>query len=114
LIAPSFPAEFPELLDHRQLVGMLKSLGFDYAIEVAFGADLVAQGTENYTLIRTTVLTSRPIVGCSELHPFILPRSNVISCSYCSAMLAIARVVKERYGNSVECVFIGPCVAKKD
>ena len=42
MIAPSFPAEFSELPDHRALIGMIKSLGFEYVTEVSFGADLVA------------------------------------------------------------------------
>lgn len=42
-IAPSFPAEFTEINDHSILVGMLKRLGFDYVVEVSFGADIVAK-----------------------------------------------------------------------
>jgi len=40
-IAPSFPAEFGEI-GYRRIVGMLRSLGFKYVVEVSFGADLVA------------------------------------------------------------------------
>jgi hypothetical protein len=42
LVAPSFPAEFTEIADYRQFVGMLRALGFSHVFEVAFGADLVA------------------------------------------------------------------------
>ncbi len=41
-LAPSFPAEFTEIENYKVLVGMIKSLGFDSVVEVAFGADLVA------------------------------------------------------------------------
>ncbi len=42
IVAPSFPAEFSELSDHRILTGMIRALGFEYVFEVSFGADLVA------------------------------------------------------------------------
>src|SRR5512133_445186 len=42
IVAPSFPAEFSEIPDHRAFVGMIRMLGFDYVAEVSFGADLVA------------------------------------------------------------------------
>jgi len=43
MIAPSFPAEFQAEVDFRQLVGMVRALGFSRVAEVAFGADLVAE-----------------------------------------------------------------------
>ena len=46
-IAPSFPAEFMEIEDHKILVGMIRELGFDYVTEVSFGADIVAREYEN-------------------------------------------------------------------
>ena len=45
-IAPSFPAEFDEVRDHRKLVGMIRKLGFDIVTEVSFGADIVAREYE--------------------------------------------------------------------
>ncbi len=42
IVAPSFPAEFSEITDHKVLTGMIKALGFKYVAEVSFGADLVA------------------------------------------------------------------------
>ena len=41
-LAPSFPAEFVDM-DHTQMVGMLREIGFHLVVEVAFGADLVAR-----------------------------------------------------------------------
>ena len=40
LLAPSFPAEFPDL-QPGQIVGALKNAGFHSVVEVAYGADLV-------------------------------------------------------------------------
>ena len=42
IIAPSFPAEFHDVADHRKIVGMIRSLGSSDVSEVSFGADLVA------------------------------------------------------------------------
>jgi ferredoxin len=49
IVAPSFPAEFAELSDHRQLVGMIRALGFEHVFEVSFGADLVADRYKKLT-----------------------------------------------------------------
>ena len=43
IVAPSFPAEFREIADHQRLVGMIRSMGFDYVNELDFGADMVAK-----------------------------------------------------------------------
>ncbi|MCK7482857.1 MAG: hypothetical protein M0C28_41355 [Candidatus Moduliflexus flocculans] len=40
IIAPSFAAEFTDFEDYKKLVGMIRALGFDQVMEVAFGADL--------------------------------------------------------------------------
>lgn len=50
-IAPSFPAEFPDI-SHEILVGMIRKLGFASVHEVGFGADLVADRYR--TLLRDT------------------------------------------------------------
>ena len=46
LVAPSFPAEFPSV-SYRKVVSMLKKLGFDYVVEVSFGADIVSSEYQN-------------------------------------------------------------------
>lgn len=113
IIAPSFPAEFPEC-EYETIVGMLKALGFDTVHEVAFGADLVAReyrrllddaGTQAY------VATSCPAVVAyveryapglvSKLAPVVSP------------MIAMARAVHELSDRNPQIVFIGPCIAKK-
>jgi ferredoxin len=42
IIAPSIAAEFIDIPDYQILVGMIRTLGFEYVNEVAFGAELVA------------------------------------------------------------------------
>ena len=113
IVAPSFPAEFPEI-DHTQVVGMIRALGFGTVCEVAFGADLVASEYRN-------LLTERPnerFIGTScpalvtyveKYHPDLVRHLAPIV----SPMVAMARVIRTLYGDSVRIVFIGPCLAKK-
>ncbi|MCE5278501.1 MAG: [Fe-Fe] hydrogenase large subunit C-terminal domain-containing protein [Planctomycetaceae bacterium] len=113
ILAPSFPAEFEDL-DARQLVGMLRVLGFTRVNEVAFGADLVAQRYCDL-LARTNkdrfIATSCPAVVAfveryhPDLIPFLIP--------VVSPMVATARALRHLHGKDLKIVFIGPCIAKK-
>jgi iron only hydrogenase large subunit-like protein/nitrogen-specific signal transduction histidine kinase len=113
IIAPSFPAEFPDIPDHQILIGMIRSLGFKYIAEVSFGADLVAEkykqlvnGNADYFI--TSDCPS--IVNYVKLyHPALAERLAPVV----SPMVAMTRVMREKYGKELKVVFIGPCVAKK-
>jgi len=113
MVAPSFPAEFPEFSEHRVLIGMIKSLGFSHVLEVSFGADLVA---ERY---RTLVSESKDYYissDCPSIVNYIkhYHRDLVDKLApIVSPMVAMSRVVHKKYGNETKIVFIGPCVAKK-
>ena len=78
ILAPSFPADFTTF-DWTHLVGALRSLGFDYVNEVAFGADLVA--AEYRRLLETTdhdqfIATSCPAIVAfvERYHPDLVDR----------------------------------------
>ncbi len=113
-VAPSFPAEFSEFKDYRVLVGMIRKLGFDYVTEVSFGADVVAKEyekrikSEDYT---GDISSDCPAVTyyIRHYHPDIVSSLAPIV----SPMVAMARIVREKYGPDVKIVFIGPCFAKK-
>lgn len=113
IVAPSFPAEFSELKDHKMLVGMIKSLGFRYVAEVSFGADLVAEKfrkliEENKNYYISSDCPS--IVNyVKHYHPDLTDRLAPIV----SPMVAMSRVMHEKHGKELKVVFIGPCVAKK-
>ena len=114
IIAPSFPAEFTEIADHRLLVGMIRSLGFEKVMEVSFGADMVAKeysrvlgsnGGKHYIssdcpAIKNYIENYYPSL-VSSLAPVVSP------------MVALCRVIREKYGHGPRIVFIGPCIAKK-
>ncbi|MGB8490033.1 MAG: [Fe-Fe] hydrogenase large subunit C-terminal domain-containing protein [Bacteroidales bacterium] len=113
LIAPSFPAEFSDLPDHRTLISMTRALGFRYVHEVSFGADLVADKyrklvTENSGYFISSDCPS--IVNyIKHYHPGLVEKLAPIV----SPMVAAGRVVRAKYGPDTKVVFIGPCVAKK-
>lgn len=114
LVAPSFPGEFMDLDDHKQVVAMIKALGFKYIHEVAFGADLVAI---EYKKLLVNESNKRYISSdCPAIVSFILkyyPDLIRNLAPIVSPMVAMARVVKSIYGEDIKVVFIGPCVAKK-
>ncbi len=114
LLAPSFPAEFTDVEDYKILIGMIRSLGFDRIMDVAFGADLVA--LEYKKLLdsnsgKTFISSDCPAVVfyVEQFHPELVDRIAPIA----SPMVATARIAKKLYGNHIKTVFIGPCFAKK-
>jgi len=113
IIAPSFPAEFFDVQDHRILIGMVRAIGFKYVAEVSFGADLVAEKYKKLVNESKEYYISSDcpsIVNFIKLyHPALADQLAPIV----SPMVAMSRVVREKYGNDTRIVFIGPCVAKK-
>ncbi|MRR20290.1 histidine kinase, partial [bacterium] len=114
LLAPSFPAEFHDVTDHQKVVGMIRALGFDYVVEVSFGADLVAHryrniiseaGTENYISSDCPAIASFIRFYHPDLTKNLIP--------VVSPMVAMTRVMRKKHGEDLSVVFIGPCVAKK-
>jgi signal transduction histidine kinase/Pyruvate/2-oxoacid:ferredoxin oxidoreductase delta subunit len=112
-LAPSFPAAFPDV-NHQQLAGMLRTLGFALVLEVSFGADLVAR--EYRRLLGATngrgfIATTCPAVTSyvEKYYPeFVGSLAPIVS-----PMVATARAARKRYGDDLAVVFIGPCIAKK-
>jgi two-component system NtrC family sensor kinase len=112
LLAPSFPVGFS--VPPTQVIGALRAAGFTYVIEVAYGADLVNEACRKYLEQNPTglhIASACPAVVeyVRKYHPAFTHRIMPIV----SPMVATALTVKERYGQGVRCVFIGPCVAKK-
>lgn len=114
LLAPSFPAEFTDLNDLNILTGMIRSLGFDKVLDVAFGADLVAKKynkllEENSE--KTFISSDCPAIVfyIEHFHPKLVKNIAPIA----SPMVATARLAKKMYGEDVKTVFIGPCFSKK-
>lgn len=113
-IAPSFPAEFTDMT-HQEFVGSLRAIGFDYVVEVAFGADLVAKSYKEFIQKNPNKrIISSPcpaIVSFIEkYHPELVQNlANIMS-----PMLATARAVRYLYAEDLSIIFVGPCLAKKN
>jgi len=112
-LAPSFPVELYALEDFRVLVGMIRALGFAKVVEVAFGADLVADRYHrmiNANPKQQYIATTCPaIVGFVErYHPELIPHLAPVV----SPMVALSRALRAMEPG-VKVVFVGPCVSKK-
>ncbi len=112
LLAPSFPAEFPEIAP-GQIVAALKKAGFTHVIEVAYGADLVSAAyrkfLENHPR-ETWIASACPAIVeyIRKYHPVLTPRLIPVV----SPMIATALAIQEIYPGA-SFIFIGPCIAKK-
>ncbi len=114
IVAPSFPAEFKEISNYKIFVSMVRSIGFDIVSEVAFGADLVAKKYRELIDRRDKkcfISSDCPAVVSyiEHYHPALVRDLAPIA----SPMVAMSRVMKKKYGNDINVIFIGPCVAKK-
>jgi nitrogen-specific signal transduction histidine kinase len=112
LVAPSFPAEFPEC-DYRVVVGKLRRIGFARVCETAFGADLVAREYRRVLETRPDerfIATTCPAVVSfvAQYHPNLVDRLMPVV----SPMVAAARTLRAMHPEQA-IVFIGPCIAKK-
>jgi nitrogen-specific signal transduction histidine kinase/iron only hydrogenase large subunit-like protein len=113
IVAPSFPAEFSDIADHRTLIGMIRSLGFEYVSEVSFGADLVA---DRYKKLVTGSKEYYISSDCPSIVNYIKYYHMELAYKLApivSPMVAMSRVMHKKYGDDTKVVFIGPCVAKK-
>jgi len=113
IIAPSFPAEFSDVPDHHVLTGMIKALGFEYVAEVSFGADLVADRYKKLVSEEKNFYISSDCPSIVNYVKFYHPSLVDNLAPVVSPMVAMSRVVHEKYGRDTKIVFIGPCVAKK-
>jgi signal transduction histidine kinase/iron only hydrogenase large subunit-like protein len=118
LVAPSFPAEFFDIIDANDAhvwVGMLRKVGFALVNEVGFGADLVAHRYRELLATRAPghryIATTCPaVVGYVERYwPNLLQNLAPLV----SPMVATARVLRAIHGPDLRTVFVGPCLAKK-
>lgn len=114
IIAPSFAAEFTDIQHHEILVGMIRRLGFDRVMEVAFGADIVTSAYRD--LFGTSTDISYIAANCPAIVHYIRQyHPNLIDhiAQIASPAVVTARVARKINGEETPVVFIGPCIAKK-
>jgi iron only hydrogenase large subunit-like protein len=117
-LAPSFVSEFFDCTAGR-LIAVLKRLGFYAVSETALGADYVSAGiaaalkaaSENTDGQKLFLSSACPAVVlylkryASAFVPYLNRRA--------SPLLAHAQLLRTLYGENINVVFIGPCIAKK-
>jgi len=113
VVAPSFPAEFYDIPDYRSLIGMIRSIGFEYVAEVSFGADLVAGKYKKLVTESTDYFISSDCPSIVNYIKYYHPALADKLAPVVSPVVAMSRVMRAKYGNDTKVVFIGPCVAKK-
>ncbi len=111
-IAPSFVGAFG-LSEPGKMVSALKKVGFSHVEETAYGAEIIAK---HYDQCIAQNSQKNYITSCcpsanyliEEYYPMLIPYMIPVV----SPMIAHGRSIKNRYGENVKTVFIGPCLAK--
>lgn len=112
-LAPSFAGAF-NMSNPHQMSTALRELGFFAVEETARGAEMISK---SYEKIIESGKQDNIITSCCPSSNYLIEHyySNAVNAviQYVSPMLAHGHDIKERYGNDVFVVFIGPCLAKK-
>jgi iron only hydrogenase large subunit-like protein len=115
IVAPSISGEFDDIADYRRFVQMIRQLGFDYVNEVTFGADLIAlkykELFDNFKGKYYITSNCQAVVSHVEkYHPELI--NNL--APLVSPSIATAMVVRKKYGEDINVVYLGPCIDSKD
>ncbi len=112
LIAPSIVSQFGPKVNIGKIKNALKKIGFDDAIEVAVGADMVAKEEAEYLENNHELITTSCCPAFVEYIKKYKPEYiDKISPSL-SPMTHLAKYLKKEYDN-LELTFVGPCIAKE-
>jgi len=114
IVDPSISGEFSDITDYRKFVEMIRSLGFKYVVEVSFGVDLVA---ERYNYLFSNFKGKYYITSsCPSVVSYVekyYPELTGNLAPIVTPMIATARVVRQKHGDEVQVVYIGPCISAK-
>ncbi len=114
IIAPAFASQF-SYASPGQIIAGIKALGFKDVIEVALGADLVAEHEAKEFVEHMqehSVMTSS---CCPAFYQYIennFPNLKDKRSTTVSPMFATAKIIKTIDPNA-KIIFIGPCIGKK-
>jgi len=112
---PTISGEFHDITDYRKFVEMIRQLGFTYVSEASFGVDLVAgKYKELFDNFKGKYHIS---ANCPAVVSFIekyYPELVNNLAPIVSPMVAATRVLRQKYGQEIKVIFIGPCIATKD
>lgn len=115
LIAPAIAGQFDASLGN--IIGALKKLGFDEIVEVAVGADVVADREAKEFTERMKngekFMTSSCCPAYTEAVQKHMPQLKPFVSHTVTPMHYAAEMAAQQYPDAVK-VFIGPCVAKRE
>ncbi len=112
-LAPSFVSEFPDVRP-AQMVTALKRLGFAGVYETAEGAELVSKRVAEFLDEKDGgVYFSTACPVAVDLVRKYYPELVSSLTPVMPPMMAHVRQLRDRFGNDIDVVFIGPCIAKK-
>ncbi|TCO09721.1 [Fe-Fe] hydrogenase large subunit C-terminal domain-containing protein [Natronoflexus pectinivorans] len=112
---PSISGEFVDITDHRKFVAMIRGLGFNYVLEMAFGIDLLAfryrDLLHNFHGKYYIHTVCPPVAAYVEkFEPELVENLARMVPPY----VVMAKVVREYYGDDLKLVYATACVAAKD
>ena len=116
MLAPAWEGQFGTQISFGSMSEGLKQLGFEDVFEVALGADYTseseaAEWAEAYEQGQKKTTSCCPaFVGMIKKH---FPELTDSISTTISPMAATAKLIKAMDPDAI-CVFIGPCIAKKD
>jgi Na+-translocating ferredoxin:NAD+ oxidoreductase RNF subunit RnfB len=114
IIDPSISAEFPDITDYRNFVGMIRALGFSGVYDLSFAADLSANAHANLFSDfkgKYRISSKCPaVVSFIEKHHSQLTENLVPVFSPASIM---ARIIRETQTAEPYVVLINPCLASR-
>ena len=112
-LAPSWSGIYD--LTESQIVAVLKKLGFYAVSETALGAQQVSIKTAeilNQSENGLYISSACPVVV--DYIRYYKPKFTKNIVNIASPALTHAKFLKEKYGNNISVVFIGPCIGKKN
>ncbi len=114
IIDPSISAEFPDITDYRNFVGMIRALGFAGVYDLSFAVDLSAQA--HAKLFSDFKGKYRISSKCPAVVSYITKHQpqlteNIIQVH--SPASIMARIIRERESDETVVVLINPCLASR-
>lgn len=113
-LAPSWVSEFKGVEPGR-MIAALRQLGFAGVGETALGAQAVsADVAERLDRMEKGVLISSACPAAVDYIRKYIPEFARSISQVFSPLLAHCRLLRERLGQDIRIIFIGPCIAKKN
>lgn len=112
-LAPSWAGAFD--CSGKKIVAALKKLGFKGVSETALGAqEVTAQTAKILSESEKGLFISSACPASVDFIRFYMPDFVPYITPIASPALTHAKMLKQKYGEEIAVIFIGPCVAKKN